>query len=162
MIVLGLGANLEDRLGSLQRAVDLLAARGVRPIASSRVWATAPVGGPSGQGEFLNVDVAIDPGDLDPDEVLAIANDVEAALGRVRAERWGPRTIDIDLLLWNDTTIESEALTIPHPRLTQRAFAVLPLLELDADPLLPGGTRIVSLPAPGGEARPFAPPLVVR
>ena len=161
MVVLGLGSNLGDRLATLQRAVDLLAARGIRVLASSRIWATAPLGGPPDQGEFLNVVVAIDPADRTPTDVLAAANAVEAALGRVRNERWGPRTIDIDLLLWGETSVRSPALTIPHPRLTERAFAVLPLLELDPDPRLPDGTRILSLPAPRGDAHPFAPPLAV-
>jgi 2-amino-4-hydroxy-6-hydroxymethyldihydropteridine diphosphokinase len=161
VIVVGLGANLGDRLGTLQRAVHLLAERGVRAVASSRVWATAPVGGPPDQDEFLNADLAVDPGAHQPEEVLAAANDVEAALGRVRRERWGPRTIDIDLLLWNDRVVQTETLTIPHPRLTERAFAVLPLLELHPDPRLPDGTRIVTLPAPAGDARPVAPPLAL-
>jgi 2-amino-4-hydroxy-6-hydroxymethyldihydropteridine diphosphokinase len=161
VVVIGMGANLGDRLRTLQRAIGLLAERGVRSVASSRVWATAPVGGPPGQGEYLNVVVAVDPGNLSPSEVLAAASGVEEALGRVRAERWGPRTIDVDLLLWDDRTIETDALTIPHPRLTERAFVVLPLLDLDPDPRLPDGTRILSLSAPAGEARPFAPPLDV-
>jgi 2-amino-4-hydroxy-6-hydroxymethyldihydropteridine diphosphokinase len=161
VVVLGLGSNLGDRLGTLQRAVDALRAHGLRLLSSSRVWATAPVGGPEGQDEFLNAVVSIDPGARRPEDALVIANDVEASLGRVRAERWGPRTIDIDLLLWNDDVVASPTLTIPHPRLTERAFVVLPLLDLDPDPRLPGGIRIVSLPAPSGEARPFAAPLSI-
>jgi 2-amino-4-hydroxy-6-hydroxymethyldihydropteridine diphosphokinase len=161
VVVLGLGSNLGDRLATLQRAVDLLVARGIRVVASSRVWATVPVGGPSDQGEFLNATVAIDPGERSPHEVLAAANEIEVVLGRVRRERWGPRTIDIDLLLWNDISMTTPELTIPHPRLTERAFAVLPLLELDPDPRLPDGTRLLTRPAPAGGARPFAPPLSV-
>jgi 2-amino-4-hydroxy-6-hydroxymethyldihydropteridine diphosphokinase len=145
---LGLGANLGDRLATLQRAVDLLDERGVRTIASSRVWATAPLGGPEDQPEFLNVVVEIDPDGLEPADALAAAQAVEAALGRVRVQRWGPRTIDIDLLLWGDRVVESADLTIPHPRLHERAFVVLPLLDLDPDPRLPGGRRLVELPAP--------------
>jgi 2-amino-4-hydroxy-6-hydroxymethyldihydropteridine diphosphokinase len=158
---LGLGANLGDRLATLQRAVDLLDERGVRTIASSRVWATAPLGGPEDQPEFLNVVVEIDPDGLEPADALAAAQAVEAALGRVRVQRWGPRTIDIDLLLWGDRVVESADLTIPHPRLHERAFVVLPLLDLDPDPRLPGGRRLVELPAPQGEARPYAPPLAL-
>jgi 2-amino-4-hydroxy-6-hydroxymethyldihydropteridine diphosphokinase len=161
VVVLGLGANLGDRLRTLQRAVDGLVAGGIRVLASSRIWATTPVGGPEGQNEFLNAVISIDPAERSPREVLAIANGVEASLGRVRAERWGPRTIDIDLLLWDDTVVSTPELEIPHPRLTQRAFAVLPLLDLDPDPRLPDGTHILSLPAPAGDARPFAPPLAV-
>jgi 2-amino-4-hydroxy-6-hydroxymethyldihydropteridine diphosphokinase len=161
VVVLGLGANLGDRLATLQAAVDALVARGIRVVASSRVWATTPVGGPPDQGEFLNAVVAIDPGTRSPHDVLAVANEVEASLGRVRRERWGPRTIDIDLLLWNDRVVATPELTIPHPRLTERAFAVLPLLDLDPDPILPGGTHVRSVAAPAGAARPFAPPLSV-
>jgi 2-amino-4-hydroxy-6-hydroxymethyldihydropteridine diphosphokinase len=160
-VFLGLGANLGDRLAALQRAVDLLAARGVRTAASSRVWATAPVGGPADQPEFLNVVVEIDPGALAPADVLAAANDVEAELGRIRDVRWGPRTIDIDVLLWGDLTSDDPSLTIPHPRMHERAFVVMPLLDLDPDPRMPDGRRLVELPAPAGEARPYAPPLAV-
>ncbi len=158
---LGLGANLGDRLATLQQAVDLLAERGVRAIASSRVWATAPLGGPSDQPEFLNVVIEVDPADLDPSHALEAAHEVETALGRVRQERWGPRTIDIDLLLWGDLVSADRDLTIPHPRLHERAFVVLPLLDLDPDPRLPDGRRLVELPAPQGEARPYAPPLAL-
>jgi 2-amino-4-hydroxy-6-hydroxymethyldihydropteridine diphosphokinase len=158
---LGLGANLGDRLATLQQAVDLLAERGVRAVASSRVWATAPLGGPADQPEFLNAVVEIDPDALEPEDVLAAAHAVEAALGRVREERWGPRTVDIDVLLWDDRKIDTADLTIPHPRLHERAFVVLPLLDLDPDPRLPDGRRLLELPAPQGEARPYAPPLAL-
>ncbi len=157
----GLGANLGDRLATLQQAVDLLAERGVRAIASSRVWATAPLGGPSDQPEFLNAVIEVDPAGLDPGDALEAAHEVETALGRVRQERWGPRTIDIDILLWGDRVSDDPDLTIPHPRLHERAFVVLPLLDLDPDPRLPDGRRLVELPAPQGEARPYAPPLAL-
>jgi 2-amino-4-hydroxy-6-hydroxymethyldihydropteridine diphosphokinase len=160
-VYLGLGANLGDRLATLQRAVDLLDARGVQTVACSRVWATSPLGGPQDQPEFLNVVVAVDPGTMTPTEVLAAANAVEAELGRVRDVRWGPRTIDIDMLLWDDLRTDDPALTIPHPRMHERAFVVLPLLDLDPDPRLPDGRRLVELPAPVGAARPYAPPLAV-
>jgi 2-amino-4-hydroxy-6-hydroxymethyldihydropteridine diphosphokinase len=158
---LGLGANLGDRLATLQQAVDLLAERGVQAIASSRVWATAPLGGPSDQPEFLNAVIEVDPGDLDPGDALEAAHEVETTLGRVRQERWGPRTIDIDILWWGDGVSDDPNITIPHPRLHERAFVVLPLLDLDPDPRLPDGRRLVELPAPQGEARPYAPPLAL-
>ena len=157
-VYLGLGANLGDRLDTLQRAVDLLATHGVRAVASSRVWATTPLGGPPDQPEFLNVVVAVDPDEMPPADVLAAANAVEAELGRVRDVRWGPRTIDIDVLLWGDLRSEDPALTIPHPHMHERAFVVMPLLDLDPDPRLPDGRRLVELAAPTGEARPYAPP----
>ena len=155
---LGLGSNLGDRLDTLQRAVDLLAERGARVVASSRVWETEPVGGPEDQPSFLNAAVRVET-DLEPDDLLGAANAVEAALGRVREVRWGPRTIDIDVLLVDDLILDDRALTVPHPRMTDRAFVILPLLELDPDPVLPDGTRVLDLPAPAGDARPFAPPL---
>ena len=160
-VYLGLGANLGDRLDTLQRAVDLLATHGVRAVASSRVWATTPLGGPPDQPEFLNVVVAVDPDEMPPADVLAAANAVEAELGRVRDVRWGPRTIDIDVLLWGDLRSEDPALTIPHPHMHERAFVVMPLLDLDPDVRLPDGRRLVELAAPAGEARPYAPPLAV-
>jgi 2-amino-4-hydroxy-6-hydroxymethyldihydropteridine diphosphokinase len=160
-VFLGLGANLGDRLATLQRAVDLLADRGVRAIASSRVWATAPIGGPDDQPEFLNAVIEIDPDRLEPSDVLAAANEVESVLGRVRVERWGPRTVDIDVLLWGETTSDDPALSIPHPRLHERAFVVMPLLDLEPDPRLPDGRRLMDLPAPQGEVRPYAPPLAL-
>ena len=98
--LLGLGSNLGDRLATLQQAVELLSGEGIRTVASSRVWATAPIGGPDEQPTFLNVVIRVDPGTLGPTELLSAVNRVEAALGRVRDERWGPRTIDIDVLLW--------------------------------------------------------------
>jgi 2-amino-4-hydroxy-6-hydroxymethyldihydropteridine diphosphokinase len=155
---LGLGSNLGDRLDTLQRAVDLLAERGVREVASSRVWETEPVGGPEDQPSFLNAVVRVET-DLVPADLLGAANAVEAALGRVREVRWGPRTIDIDVLLVGDLILDDGALTVPHPRMTERAFVILPLLELDPDPVLPDGTRVLDLPVPAGDARPFAPPL---
>ena len=159
--LLGLGANLGDRLASLQRAVDLLADRGVRATASSRVWVTSPLGGPPGQPEFLNAVVRVETGALEPEAVLAAVHEVEAELGRVRDERWGPRTIDIDILLWDQLVRDDPHLTIPHPRMHERAFVVLPLLDLDPDPRLPGGRRLLELPAPRGDARPYAPPLAL-
>jgi len=157
---LGLGANLGDRLATLQRAVDLLAEEGVRTVRSSRVWETDPVGGPEGQPAFLNAVVIADIDGIAPGDVLTAANRVEAALGRVRHERWGPRTIDIDVLLLDDLLLDDPALTVPHPRITERAFVVLPLLDLDPDPVLPDGRRILDVQLGDQPARPVAPPLV--
>jgi 2-amino-4-hydroxy-6-hydroxymethyldihydropteridine diphosphokinase len=159
---LGLGANLGDRLESLQRAVDLLAAEGARATASSRVWETDPVGGPASQPAFLNAVVRIET-DLPPMELLAACHRVESALGRVRDVRWGPRTIDVDVLLYDEVTSADPALTIPHPRMAERPFVVLPLLDIDPDPVLPDGTRLLAVPT-GDDvhgARPVASPLRV-
>lgn len=158
---LGLGSNLGDRLATLQRAVDLLGATpGVEVEACSRVWETDPVGGPP-QPEFLNVVLRIETSRA-PTELLAACNEVEAALGRVRDVRWGPRTIDIDVLTIDGFASDDPRLTVPHPRMTQRAFVLLPLLDLDPDPVLSDGTRVLDVPlgpnAVGG-AHPSAPPL---
>lgn len=156
---LGLGSNLGDRLATLQGAVDLLGSEpGIRVIRSSRVWETDPVGGPD-QPEFLNAVVEVTT-DLEPHDLLSACNRVEATLGRTREVRWGPRTIDIDILLIDALAIDDPTLTVPHPRLHQRAFALMPLLELTPDPVLPNGTRLLDA-TPEGEAHPFAPPLIV-
>ena len=156
---LGLGSNLGDRLATLQHAVDLLNAEaGLRVEACSRVWETDPVGGPE-QPDFLNVVIRVVT-ELEPVDLLGACNRTEAALGRVRDVRWGPRTVDIDVLLIDDRTIDEPRLVVPHPRMTQRAFVIMPLLELDPDPVLPGGVRLLDIRLDGDEAvRPFAPPL---
>jgi 2-amino-4-hydroxy-6-hydroxymethyldihydropteridine diphosphokinase len=162
-IYLGLGSNLGDRLLNLTRAVDELGERRVRTINSSRVYETEPVGGPP-QPPYLNAVIEVET-DLEPRELLRAGLDVETELGRVRGERWGPRVIDIDLLTYGDRDVFEPDLVVPHPRMHERAFVLVPLLELDADPPLPGGKRITTLRI-GPEAltgvRPYAPPLVAR
>ena len=157
---LGLGSNLGDRVRSLQAAVDLLADEGVRAVASSRIWETDPVGGPPDQPPYLNAVIRTET-QAGPHEVLAACNHVEADLGRTRQVRWGPRTIDIDVLLYDDLIVDEPALRIPHPRMTERSFVVLPLLELDPDPVLADGTRVLDRAVDGGGARPYAPPLAL-
>jgi 2-amino-4-hydroxy-6-hydroxymethyldihydropteridine diphosphokinase len=145
----------------LQRAVELLAAEpSISPSRCSRVWETDPVGGPP-QPDFLNVVLRVEV-DLTPHDLLAACQRVEAALGRVRDVRWGPRTIDIDVLLFDALVIDDDDLTVPHPRMHERAFVLMPLLDVDPDTTLPDGRRLVDVPlgpdAAGG-VRPFAPPL---
>jgi 2-amino-4-hydroxy-6-hydroxymethyldihydropteridine diphosphokinase len=160
---LGLGANLGDRLAALQRAVDLLEAEpGVRVVASSRVWETDPVGGPE-QPEYLNAVVRVSC-DGTPVDLLGACHRVEDSLGRIRDVRWGPRTIDVDVLLIDGVAVDEVDLTVPHPRMTKRAFVLLPLLDLDPDPVLPDGTRVLDVrlgPDAASGARPYAPPLKV-
>jgi 2-amino-4-hydroxy-6-hydroxymethyldihydropteridine diphosphokinase len=157
-LLLGLGSNLRDRLANLQAAVDLLALEGIHTTACSRVWETEPVGGPQGQPEYLNA-VIVTGTDLDPVAALAAAHRVEDRLGRVRDVRWGPRTIDVDLLLYDGVERSDPTLILPHPRIAERAFVLLPLLDVDPDPRLPGGERLLEVPFRGAGARPFAPPL---
>jgi 2-amino-4-hydroxy-6-hydroxymethyldihydropteridine diphosphokinase len=161
---LGLGSNLGDRLAHLQRAVDLLGAReDIHLVASSRVYATDPVGGPP-QDEFLNAVVAIDTS-LEPYDLLGVCRDIEDTLGRERLERWGPRTIDLDILTFGDREIDEPDLQVPHPRMHERGFVLVPLLELVADPKLAGGRRVAQLRTGAGvlaAVRLFAPPLALR
>jgi 2-amino-4-hydroxy-6-hydroxymethyldihydropteridine diphosphokinase len=161
---LALGSNVGDRLASLRRAVELLdRTDGIAVVGSSRVYETAPVGGPP-QGDFLNAVVDVETS-LSARDLLRACLAVEEAMGRKRTARWGPRTIDIDILTYGDAAIDEPGLTVPHPRMHERGFVLAPLLELDADPPLPGGRRAASLRlAPGALAgvRPFAPPLPVR
>jgi 2-amino-4-hydroxy-6-hydroxymethyldihydropteridine diphosphokinase len=157
-----LGSNLGDRLTNLRRAVTLLSERpGVRVLGSSRVYETDPVGPP--QPDYLNAVIELDT-DLSAHELLHALLDVERELGRVREERWGPRVIDLDLLSVDRQVVGDEALTLPHPRMHERGFVLVPLLELDPDPMLPGGRSIGELrPGAGftaGGVRVFAPPLV--
>ena len=158
---LGLGANLGDRLANLQRAVDALGATpGIRVLRSSRVYETEPVGGPE-QPEYLNAVLEIET-DLAPRDLLETCLAVEAEMGRVRTERWGPRPIDVDVLTYGTETIDEAGLVVPHPRMHERGFVLVPLAELDADPPLPGGRRLATLrlaPDAALGVRPFAPPL---
>lgn len=136
---LGLGSNVGERLDHLQRAVDLLDddAR-TRVDAVSSVYETEPVGGPE-QGPYLNLAVRVATR-RSPLSLLALAHRVEAALGRVREERWGPRTIDVDVLLYGERIVRTRRLEVPHPRLAERAFVLVPLIEVAPGLRLPDGT----------------------
>jgi 2-amino-4-hydroxy-6-hydroxymethyldihydropteridine diphosphokinase len=156
---LGLGSNLGDRLANLRAAVALLEERGVQVLRSSRVYETEPVGGPP-QPDYLNAVVEVEASGS-ASELLRAGLEVEEAMGRERAERWGPRVIDVDLLTFDDQTIDDPGLQVPHPRMHERAFVLIPLLELDPDPPLPGGRHAgdVRIEALGG-VRLHAPPLI--
>jgi 2-amino-4-hydroxy-6-hydroxymethyldihydropteridine diphosphokinase len=133
----GLGANLGPREVTLLRAADLLAAAdGVEVVAVSQLRETEPVGVVE-QPSFLNGAVAIDTS-LTARALLELLLEIERSLGRVRTERWGPRTVDLDLLVYGDERIDEEGLHVPHPRLHERRFALEPLAELDPTLELPG------------------------
>jgi 2-amino-4-hydroxy-6-hydroxymethyldihydropteridine diphosphokinase len=132
----GLGSNLGDRLGNLASAVRGLKARGIDVVAASSVYETDPVGPP--QPDYLNAAVAVS-SDLPATELVAVLKQVEADIGREQTERWGPRIIDLDLLLYGDQTVGEPGVTVPHPELTNRAFALVPVLEIDDDVELPSG-----------------------
>jgi len=124
----GLGSNLGDRAGYLLQALSLLSRLPeTRLLRLSPVYETDPVGPP--QPPYLNLVVEVDTG-LPPQRLLEALLEIERALGRERKERWGPRTIDLDLLLYGDWVLEEEGLEVPHPRLHQRAFVLVPLADL--------------------------------
>jgi len=145
--VLALGSNLGDRLGMLQGAVDGLAmVPGVDIIAVSGVYETAPVGGPTGQDPYLNAVILVDT-TLPASVLLECCLAVEEAFGRRRAERWGPRTLDIDVITYDDQVSADETLTLPHPRAHERAFVLIPWLSVDQAATLPGRGRVAELGA---------------
>jgi 2-amino-4-hydroxy-6-hydroxymethyldihydropteridine diphosphokinase len=135
----GLGANLGDREATIRRAVALVdELGGVAVVGVSSLRETEPWG-PVEQPRYLNGAVALET-DLRPRELLDALLDVERRLGRARddEERWGPRTIDLDLLLYGDLVLDEPGLDVPHPRLHERRFALEPLAELAPDALVPG------------------------
>ncbi len=130
-VYIGLGSNLGDRLGHLETALLLLAERGAPWVERSACHQSEPVGR-RGQPWFLNAVCRVQTR-LDPMRLLDACLAVEAELGRVRAARWGPRTIDLDLLFYGDAVISLPRLSIPHPRLADRKFVLEPLCELAPD-----------------------------
>ncbi len=127
--VVGLGSNLGDRAATLNDAALALGRlEGTRPLAQSHLRETAPVGGPP-QGPFLNGALRLETS-LGPDALLAHMLALEARFGRERRERWGPRTLDLDLLWVAGVVCAKPALTLPHPRLHERIFALEPLVEV--------------------------------
>lgn len=141
----GLGGNIGDRELHLQRALELLAAEpGIEVVAVSSFRETDPVGYLD-QPPFLNAACAVET-DLSPSELLRRLLAVEQALGRERTgPRFGPRTIDLDLLLYGSEAVDEPGLTVPHPRLAERRFALEPLAELDPELRLPDGLRVLDL-----------------
>lgn len=135
----GVGANLGDREQTIWAAVEALP--GV--VAVSKLRETQPVG-LIDQPRFLNGAAALET-ELSPRALLDVLLAVERELGRERRERWGPRTIDLDLLLYGGETIEEPGLTVPHPRLHERRFALEPLLDLDPELAIPGRGRVADV-----------------
>ncbi|HEX7443600.1 MAG TPA: 2-amino-4-hydroxy-6-hydroxymethyldihydropteridine diphosphokinase [Acidimicrobiales bacterium] len=125
---LGLGSNLGDREAFLREAVGSLS--GVLGVSS--VYETDPVGGPGGQGAYLNVVVELDTV-LSARALLGVCHRLESAAGRVREERWGPRTLDVDILWIEGAAVDEPDLQIPHPRMEERRFVMAPLAELAPD-----------------------------
>lgn len=147
---LGLGSNLGDRAKFLSDAIRLLRTlAGVRVTATSPIYNTTPVG-VVGQPNYLNLVAGIET-DLPPASLLAACQGIENALGRTRDVRWGPRTLDIDILCYGDLVSAEPVLTLPHPRLAERAFVLVPLATL-APELRLGGKTVRELAAAADRA----------
>jgi len=131
-VAFGLGSNLGDRGSNLQFAVDLIAADpGVRVVGVSAVYETTPVGGPE-QNDYLNAVLVVE-SVLTPEELLTLAQLCEESAERKRGTRWGPRTLDVDVLAVGDARSADSALTLPHPRIRERAFVLKPWADVDPD-----------------------------
>ena len=131
-VILALGSNLGDRLANLRAAVALLSERGVIITRTSSVWETAPV--PADQPAFVNA-ALVGETEVSATDLLAVLKSIEHQLGRRPARRWGPRPIDLDILFYGDQEIDSPDLTVPHPRIAERAFVLAPLSEVWPGPL---------------------------
>jgi 2-amino-4-hydroxy-6-hydroxymethyldihydropteridine diphosphokinase len=140
--LLGLGSNVGDRRAQLQAAVDALAGAGIRPLQSSSVYDTDPVGEVLDQPSFLNACVRVQT-QLQPLELLDAVKGLERELGRRgHGVRHGPRAIDIDVLLLGDVQLRHERMTLPHEQLLSRRFVLIPALELDFAYAVPDGRRL--------------------
>jgi 2-amino-4-hydroxy-6-hydroxymethyldihydropteridine diphosphokinase len=148
-VVLAVGSNLGDRLRNLQGALDaLFDTSGLVFVAVSPVYETAPVGGPA-QPDYLNA-VVLAESWLPPRVILERCHAAETAFERTRAEVWGPRTLDADLIVYGDVVSDDPELVLPHPRAHQRAFVLAPWLDADPDAVIPGkGPVAVLLKAAG-------------
>jgi 2-amino-4-hydroxy-6-hydroxymethyldihydropteridine diphosphokinase len=164
---LGLGSNVGDRRANLEAAVEDLWAHHVEALACSSVYVTEPVGEVQ-QPDFLNACLRVET-ELAPRALLHACKAVERALGReLEGEgyvRWGPRPIDVDVLLLEDEVVDEPDLQVPHPLLTERRFVLVPLLELDPDVVVPGRGRaadaLAALDDGGQDVRRAGPPLDV-
>jgi len=140
-VFLGLGSNLGDRLANLSAAIDLLAsAPGVCVTEVSSLYVTSPVG-MTDQPDFYNAVVSIK-SSLAPHDILSLCMEIETSLGRERIIHWGPRTLDIDILLIDRIEVQTDTLTVPHPRLMERAFVLVPLAQIAPDIVLPDGNTV--------------------
>lgn len=136
---LSLGSNIGDRVAHLKQAVEFLESHPhIEVTGKSSFYTTAPVGYLE-QDDFINIAVAIETS-LDPKALLIVCQDIEQQLKRVRLIHWGPRTIDVDLLWFEDYQNDSEQLTVPHPRMHERGFVMIPLCELNPSLVIGGKT----------------------
>lgn len=130
-VYLGLGANIGNRESNLRKAVKMLCERGCELTAASSLYETKPVG-ITDQPDFLNAVVAVKTA-LNPLDLLTVCRRIEQDMGRVRTLRYGPRVIDIDILIYEGAESSDDELTIPHPRILDRAFVLVPLAEIAPD-----------------------------
>ena len=145
-VVLSAGSNLGDRLGTLQGCVHAISGLPETDVlAVSPVYETAPVGGPA-QPDYLNA-VLVAEGPHSPRTLLERALAIENAFDRVRDVRWGPRTLDVDVVMVGDLVVDEPDLQVPHPRAGERAFVLVPWLDVDAAAELPGAGRVANLVA---------------
>ena len=142
---IGLGSNMGDRQENLRAAMRALS--GALPdivvVGKSGVYGSAPVG-MTDQPDFLNAVVAVET-TLEARSLLSFLHQIEIDMGRQRITRWGPRTLDLDILMYGDEQSDDEDLTLPHPRLVERRFALEPLLEIEPRATLPDGTPLAAL-----------------
>jgi 2-amino-4-hydroxy-6-hydroxymethyldihydropteridine diphosphokinase len=154
---LGLGSNVGDPRAHLRAAVVLMPENEIEVEAISSTYLTEPVGEVLDQPDFLNAAVRIATA-LEPEELLEACKEIEAERGRsFDAPRHAPRPLDVDLLLLGDLEYESDRLTLPHPQVTSRRFVLVPLLELDPDLSLPGGTSLAAALAALGDGERVEP-----
>jgi 2-amino-4-hydroxy-6-hydroxymethyldihydropteridine diphosphokinase len=161
-VVFSLGSNLGDRLDNIQEAVDaLFDAPGLSFVALSPVYESAPYARPGQdipeQGDFLNIVLVADTR-LPPENLLERVLNIENSMQRVREVRWGPRTLDIDIVVFGNVTSDDPDLTLPHPRAHERAFVLVPWADIEPDVLLAGHGRVGDLAA-ARTAEPGAPSL---
>lgn len=143
---IGLGGNLGDPADTMSRALSELDRRGAEVLEVSDVYRSAPVGGID-QPEFLNAACTVR-FDGPPPELLTVLKEIERDLGRRSGIRWGPRPIDLDILLWSGGRWDEPGLVVPHPSLPERRFALEPLLALDRDLAMPDGVALLRLVEP--------------
>ena len=142
---IGIGGNLDHPLLQIHRAFQALRELPAsRCVACSPLYRSAAVGGPSGQPDYLNAAAALDT-TLAPDALLTALQSIETAQGRTRTVRWGPRTLDLDLLLYDRLVLDEPRLTLPHPRLHERAFVLYPLYDIAPDLEIPGHGLLTDL-----------------
>ncbi len=143
---IGVGSNLGDREGHIKKALELLhRSPGMRVKQVASLYLTEPVGY-AGQEWFLNTVAELETG-LEPRELLVLLLETEKKLGRVRTVRWGPRTVDLDLLVFGEEKIAQPGLVVPHPRMCERAFVMVPLAELKPGLKIPGAGKAAELAA---------------